>query len=369
MRIAMPPTLDSDLVSRMPTASLSVALEPAQNILNSLVLLAAVDRLSGLDEWITRTAAQMSPNERHLNRLVCEGLYFAVEPTRRWPSFQSYVDDLAGRDAVEMRDRLLLKLSRACISKAPPGTSPQLIDPATLLDSADAYIRYLQDYEFEFDPALETEAHALFSDPPRMKYLIVSHLNAIWHERMNTEWERVKPILQESVAAFQQIDFRRMSGFEALRLVTGQDPHEKWQDLIADSRQIVFVPSAHLGPYLRKFQEDKLMWVLFGARLPEGAPAGASALSRSDLLVRLGALTDDTRLRILSLLSQQDELCAQDIMAQLDLNQSAASRHLRQLSAAGYITERRRDVAKCYSLNRERIDDTFRALDRFLMRP
>ena len=366
----MPPTLDSDLIARMPVASLSVALEPAQNVLNSLVLLTAVDRFSGLDEWVTRTTAQMSPDERHRNRLVCEGLYFALEPNRRWPSFTNYLDDLAARDAVEMRDRLLWNLSRACISKAPPGTQPAtLIEPATLLSSADAYIRYLQDYEFEFDPALEIEAHALFSDPPRMKDLIVSHLSAIWHERMSTEWERVKPMLQESVAAFQQIDFRRMSGFEALRLITGQDPHEKWRNLIADSRQIIFVPSAHLGPYLRKFQEDKLIWVLFGARLPEGAPAGASALSRSDLLVRLGALTDDARLRILSLLSQQDELCAQDIMVQLDLNQSAASRHLRQLSAAGYITERRRDVAKCYSLNRERINDTFRALDRFLMRP
>lgn len=366
----MPPTLDSDLIARTPVASLSVALEPAQNVLNSLVLLTAVDRFSGLDEWVTRTAAQMSPAEHHRNRLVCEGLHFALEPNRRWTSFSSYLADLAARDPVEMRDRLLWNLSRACISKIPPGTQPaKLIEPATLLSSADAYIRYLQDYEFEFDPALELEAHALFSDPPRMKDLIVSHLGAIWDERMAAEWERVKPMLQESVAAFQQIDFRRMSGFEALRLVTGQDPHEQWQNLIADSRQIIFVPSAHLGPYLRKFRENKLLWVLFGARLPEGAPAGGSALSRSDLLVRLGALTDDVRLRILSLLSQQDELCAQDIMQELDLNQSAASRHLRQLSAAGYITERRRDVAKCYSLNRERINDTFRALDRFLIRP
>ena len=366
----MPPTLDVDLVSRTPIASLSVALEPAQNVLNSLVLLTAIDRFSGLDEWVTRTAAQMPPAERHRNRLVCEGLYYAVEPDRRWPSFSNYLDDLAARDAIELRDRLLWNLSRACISKAPPGAQPAMLtEPAVLLSSADAYIRYLQDNDFEFDPALEIEAHAIFSDPPRMKDLIVSHLSAIWHERMSAEWERVKPILQESVAAFQQIDFRRMSGFDALRLVTGQDPHEKWRDLIANSRQIIFVPSAHLGPYLRKFQENKLLWVLFGARLPEGAPAGASALSRSDLLVRLGALTDDTRLRILSLLSQQDELCAQDIMVQLDLNQSAASRHLRQLSAAGYITERRRDVAKCYSLNRERISGTFRALDRFLTRP
>jgi DNA-binding transcriptional ArsR family regulator len=366
----MPPTLDSDLIARTPAASLSVALEPAQNVINSLVLLAAADRLSGLDEWVTRTSAQMSPDERHRNRLVCEGLYFAVEPDRRWPSFSSYLDDLAGRDAVEIRDRLLRNLARACFSKVPAGAAPrQLIEPATLLSSADAYINYLHANEFEFDPALEIEAHALFSDPPRMKDLIVSHLSAIWDERMAAEWERIKPMLQESVAAFQQIDFRRVSGFEALRLVTGQDPHEKWQDLIANSRQIIFVPSAHLGPYLRKFEADKLLWVLFGARLPEGAAARDSALSRSDLLVRLGALTDDVRLRILSLLSQQDELCAQDIMQELDLNQSAASRHLRQLSAAGYITERRRDVAKCYSLNRERINDTFRALDRFLIRP
>src|SRR3954447_26327795 len=113
----MPPTLDSDLISRTPVASLSVALEPAQNIFNSLVLLTAVDRFSGLDEWVTRTAAQMSPAEHHRNRLVCEGLYYAVQPARRWPSFSSYLDDLAARDAVEMRDRLLWNLSRACISK------------------------------------------------------------------------------------------------------------------------------------------------------------------------------------------------------------------------------------------------------------
>jgi DNA-binding transcriptional ArsR family regulator len=358
------------MISRSPAASLSVALEPAQNVLNSLILLNAAEKFSGLDEWVTRTAARMSPVERHRNALVVEGLYYAVQPDRRWPSFSAYVEDLAARDPVALRDRLLWNISRACLSKTPVGERPALLaEPEALLSSVDTYIRYLEANSFEFDPALETEAHALFGDPPRMKDLIVSHLNAIWHERMAAEWERVKPILQESVAAFQQIDFRRMSGFEAMRLVTGQEPHEKWHNWIAASRQIIFVPSAHLGPYLRSFKEDRLLWVLFGARLPEGVRASSSALGRADLLVRLGALTDDTRLRILALLSQQDELCAQDIMLQLDLNQSAASRHLRQLSAAGYITERRRDVAKCYSLNRERIGDTFRALEQFLARP
>jgi ArsR family transcriptional regulator len=101
---------------------------------------------------------------------------------------------------------------------------------------------------------------------------------------------------------------------------------------------------------------------MFGARMPEGARQESSALSRSELQVRLGALNDDTRLQILWLLSQSDELCAQDVMNRLDLSQSAASRHLRQLSATGYLTERRRAGEKCYSLNRERIQDTFHAL-------
>ncbi|HEX9439542.1 MAG TPA: helix-turn-helix domain-containing protein [Roseiflexaceae bacterium] len=62
----------------------------------------------------------------------------------------------------------------------------------------------------------------------------------------------------------------------------------------------------------------------------------------------------------------RDELCAQDIMIRLDVSQSAASRHLRQLSASGYLIGRRRADEKCYSLNRDRVSDTFHALDQFL---
>ena len=50
----------------------------------------------------------------------------------------------------------------------------------------------------------------------------------------------------------------------------------------------------------------------------------------------------------------------------LDLSQSAASRHLKQLSATGYLIERRREGAKCYSLNPDRIEATLQALANFL---
>ncbi len=90
------------------------------------------------------------------------------------------------------------------------------------------------------------------------------------------------------------------------------------------------------------------------------------SLSRSELLVRLSAVADDTRLQILELLTQHEELCAQDIIRLLDLSQSAASRHLRQLTATGFLVERRNEVVKCYRINPQRVDDTLRALKRFL---
>jgi predicted ArsR family transcriptional regulator len=63
---------------------------------------------------------------------------------------------------------------------------------------------------------------------------------------------------------------------------------------------------------------------------------------------------------------EQGEARSQDIMQTLELSQSAASRHLQQLSATGYLTERRCEGAKCYRLNSDRIEETLLAVRVFL---
>ncbi|MBN1877236.1 MAG: winged helix-turn-helix transcriptional regulator [Anaerolineae bacterium] len=83
--------------------------------------------------------------------------------------------------------------------------------------------------------------------------------------------------------------------------------------------------------------------------------------------MRLDALSDDTRLRILKLLSEHGELASQDIMTHLELSQSATSRHLKQLSMIGYLQERRCNGAKCYALNPEWIKETLQAVTKFLI--
>jgi DNA-binding transcriptional ArsR family regulator len=109
------------------------------------------------------------------------------------------------------------------------------------------------------------------------------------------------------------------------------------------------------------------LWVLFGARLPEGTQFQAPDLSRTEIVVRLSALADDNRLQILKLILEQGELSSQEIMASLEFSQSAASRHLKQLSATGYLSERRCNGAKCYQLNPERIENTLQAVSNFLL--
>jgi DNA-binding transcriptional ArsR family regulator len=361
--------LESDYILAPPKASIGVGLEPATNALNSLVMLNNVDELSGLGDWVTRTAAALPAERLHINRLVFVGMFFAIQPDRRWPSFPAYVDDLAARPAEALREQLLRGSCRphGLVGKPVLPPSPDL-DAA--LESADSYLAFLrQNFPPEaIDVAIETETYHLIIDPRRMQDLIVSHMREMWR-LLAPEWERAKPMLQESVSAFQQLELGSMNAFEAGQLITGQDLRGKWEQFIAGARQVIFVPSAHIGPYLGKFMSETTLWIIFGARLPEGARPGHSALNRSELLMRLGALTDDTRLQILSLLSQNEELCAQDVMNRLDLSQSAASRHLRQLSATGYLIERWRAGEKCYTLNRDRLGDTFRALEQFLARP
>lgn len=212
---------------------------------------------------------------------------------------------------------------------------------------------------------IERSAHNLLIDPPAMRNLIVTHLRFMWQEYMVEEWDRILPTIKESVAAFKKVDLSSMSPMQAAHFITGKEPDEKFEDAIFNMDEITFVPNTHGGPYVLKYHGDGVMWMTFGARVPEGMLSASPDMRRSDLLVRLTALADETRLRILALIRKQGELCSQELIDQLDISQSSISRHLRQLTATGYLVERRTEAGKCFQLNSERIGETLQALDGF----
>jgi len=62
-------------------------------------------------------------------------------------------------------------------------------------------------------------------------------------------------------------------------------------------------------------------------------------------------LADESRLQMLWLLFNHQELCVCDIMAALGITQSKASRHLAALRHAGLVTDRRVGTWSFYSLS------------------
>ena len=351
---------DYEFIPPQTTPAVTFGPEPAYNALSSLMLLN--EDLSGFGHWVQRTAASMSPEQLETNRLVC-GPAAAYLDGAPWPSFPAWLDDISARDPDEMRSRTLeawLDMLRRKLG-AQFGNLPK---PEALIADRAAYLsvkeRAYQQKGHPFDPSFCEAEHEFLQDAVARQDRIVSHLRRMWDEYLALEWERNLPLIGQSVAAFESMDYGGLSIAEAIRHVTARDlaPRE-WEGWLPDVERLIFIPSAHLGPYLLLMDfSGASARIVLGARIPQGATVVSAALTRSELLTRLSALADDTRLRILELLASEGELGAQDVIARLDISQSSVSRHLRQLSATGYLVERRREGAKVYRLNPERLDDT-----------
>ncbi|MFW6096568.1 MAG: ArsR/SmtB family transcription factor [Chloroflexota bacterium] len=368
------PAPQQSLIIGAPTSTLSVALEPAHNAFNSLAILAKSRHLSGLGDWVNNTLEAMSNEELERHYSLFTGFYFAVQPQKGWPSFPAYLDYLDSLPPQALVDRLLEAYAELPKMKNKGshegGKPPRTINREAILSSLDSYLEFLYSiFSKEYiDEQIEAEAYRLMGDPLALQQLLVSHLRHMWDRYLREEWERVRPMLQSAVDAFAEVDLSGMSRLEAANFVTGRDLEElKWNDILQRAEEVIFVPSTHVGPYLGRFWHEGTLRIIFGARLPAGTQVKAPDLSRADIVVRLNALADDTRLRILKLVADEGEMRTQEIMDRLDLSQSATSRHLKQLSAANYLSERRCAGAKCYRLNEARVEDTLQAVGSFLL--
>src|SRR6266446_10694832 len=147
-----------------------VALEPVYNALNSFSLLTATAQLSGLNTWVVQTATALTPERRHANRLVFEGLRDALTPEQDVLDVPSYLKNLTEQDPYIVRDRVLEGLRSRFSRRVPSEDGFAGPDIARLLSDVQAYltcIKYVQVDE-PFDPVLQTEVHVLLHDAPAL---------------------------------------------------------------------------------------------------------------------------------------------------------------------------------------------------------
>jgi ArsR family transcriptional regulator len=358
---------DWDFILAPSTVAVEIRLDEVGTLLNSLKMLSAEDFHNGLHEWISRTAAEIGAERLKLNYQLCmvtEHLHADIQA----PSFPEFIQAIKKVKPERVQD-LFVDWMRE---------KPNYPGDEILLNSREDYLNYVQSIMSEhYASKGETlnleewgEGWDFHSNPQELLAKTSEHLQFMWDNYLKAEWKRVKPMLEEAVDAFSSLDYSNMTAYDAIEAVTGRNMRGRdfFEEKLERMEKLVFIPNAHLGPYISwgESHVQRTFIFFFGARPPKNARMKSSALSRSELLVRLNALADETRLKIIELLTQHEEMCAQDFITMLDLSQSSASRHLRQLTASGYLTERRRDVAKCYTLNPDRIEDTVKALKEFL---
>ena len=352
-----------------------VRLEPALNAFGTMLLVAKSEDEPGFHDWVTKTRSQMSSDERFRHKLVTIGFHYAILPQVPSMTFEEYLQDLEATPPSKLRERLLNAYAATCHTQEAENILNQPVDWEEVLSSAQNYVEFLRSRfgDEATDEQVETRAHEYVIDPAALKQLVTGHIRWFWKNHLQAEWTRVRPMLEESARAFNQVDYSDMTRAEIIEYVTGKDIsseakwESKWGKEILKANELIFVPNAHIGPYLRADQIQSVFYIYFGAHLPEGSDVRVPELDRAEIVSRISALADDTRLQILQMIAEKGELRSQEIMEAINLSQPSVSRYLSQLTAAGFLQERRANGAKAYILNRDRIEKTLKAVSAFLL--
>ena len=130
------------------------------------------------------------------------------------------------------------------------------------------------------------------------------------------------------------------------------------------TRRVILAPSYFSRPY--NYISAGPDWRIFCYPLAEAALGGADPLVPPASAVRLfRALGDDTRLRVLKLLSSRDWYLT-ELATELQLSKPTMKHHLALLRAAGLVTIVEEGALIYYSLRRERLEEGGAELRRYL---
>ena len=184
-----------NLEKASPTA-IKVALEPARNVLASMVMLTKDEDLPGVSSWLLDHRRGMTKKQKLHHTLVVIGFYHVIAPDEDSTSFPDHIQRLAQTDAEVLLQKMLNTYARMGAEHSKSAN----VNWKSVLASAENYITFLKGRfgsEYVVDD-IEAKAYEYASNPPAMKTLIINHLQKMWDEVFQTEWARMEPILKET---------------------------------------------------------------------------------------------------------------------------------------------------------------------------
>lgn len=345
---------DYGFVADRATQKITFEMAPVRNQLTSLCLLG--QDMDYISPWVDQTVKRLSKKKRTVVERIC-GLAMLVREfqPKSFKEFMQQIEDVEPDRLVHMQvDNFRHWYAHIVDSRSVPPTEE-------LIGNVDKCV----EMEREIHGALERtfdEKQTRTDWETKMSGGVyrdetIAVVRELYEAYLAPEWENIEPALEDTVAAFRSVDYSRGSLEEKLQRVADRDMiPASWLRMLAPARKIVVIPSIHIGPYMLLLDVTATeAWIVVPAHAPEEATVSTARLDRSELMMRLEALSDETRLKILEMAKAREEITTQLVMDELGLSQSSASRHLLQLTATGLLSVDASERTKRYRLNRKRV--------------
>ena len=341
-------------------------------VVTSLLVLGASTRLEGLDPWVTRTYAELSPNfQRDLQQVFAPfgGPLILSRLAAESPSLGNYSDFIGwlaslNPDVVKATVHdLLVWWGRECSAEADRVGEIDIANDAAVRERL-LSIRACRCPDIAMDDERRSEILRLLRDPSELKARLIYLIVRFWEGHFKSEYPECARLIERNIEYHHERVYEG-SFAEFYFRVTSQRLQPLDVEAYPSPKHITLVPSCYSGAsvILVPFDSDRTRFALiYNCRVP--GRAGDTRIAIRDLYGPLRALADETRLEILALLDGEERY-GQEIVEMLDVGQSTVSRHLQLLVRSGVILEQKRNGMKFYRIHQDTLSQLSRLLSTY----
>jgi DNA-binding transcriptional ArsR family regulator len=210
-------------------------------------------------------------------------------------------------------------------------------------------------------PTMEREAVVRFLTEPEQEHARLMDAIRDWYQYVfAVEEPRVATALKREAATIE----RRAGELSAEELFTNTVRGIEYKPPACVER-IVLAPSIMIMPSIFYLHVDDTITYCYPIPNTERSASDIETAQRREMVRLFDALADDTRIRILRLLSQR-QMYLTELADNLKLTKATTRHHMIRLRAAGLVTLHTRDHLSYYSLRRETLEEPTRSLLNYL---